>query len=90
MKIMVKNWVASVESLRSAGLAENHDRTPHITTDPTPCLTIGRRQSQSYARASVLQTCTRPVIGRSVIDDSSDYYFLPLINRRGFVSVTPL
>lgn len=32
----------------------------------------GRRQSRSYACVGVLQTCTRPVVGKSVKDGSSD------------------
>ncbi|GFV69026.1 hypothetical protein TNCV_1999921 [Trichonephila clavipes] len=49
---------------------ENPDKAAHFKTDPLPCLSVGRRQSRSLTCECVLQTCTRPVVGK---DDSSDH-----------------
>lgn len=45
---------------------------PHTITEPPPCLTVGRRHSFLYASSGERQTYTRPVVGKSVNDDSSD------------------
>ncbi|GFX54287.1 hypothetical protein TNCV_3823861 [Trichonephila clavipes] len=55
------------------GPAENHDTTVHIRTDLPPCIAVGRRQSRPYACVGVLQTSTRPNVGKNVKDDSSDH-----------------
>ncbi|GFW54474.1 hypothetical protein TNCV_1608381 [Trichonephila clavipes] len=56
--------------------------------DPPPCFAVGRRQSRSYAFASVGQRCTHPVAGKSVLERFiGPYYFLPIINLPGFVNV---
>ncbi|GFU88923.1 hypothetical protein TNCV_4445981 [Trichonephila clavipes] len=41
------------------GLAENTHSAVHIITDPPSCLTVGRRQSRSYACPGALQTGAR-------------------------------
>ncbi|GFS84031.1 hypothetical protein TNCV_2364381 [Trichonephila clavipes] len=52
----------------------DHDMASHVTKDPPPCLTIGRKQSsRSYASAGIIQTCTHPVVGKIEEDDSSDH-----------------
>ncbi|GFV19366.1 hypothetical protein TNCV_3662991 [Trichonephila clavipes] len=55
------------------GTAESHDTAARIMKDQPPYLTVGRRQSQSYVWAGVLQTCIRPIVGKRVKDDSSDH-----------------
>ncbi|GFV56641.1 hypothetical protein TNCV_951531 [Trichonephila clavipes] len=63
--------------------AENQDMAAHIMADPSPCFTIGRRQSLSYAYANVLQLCTHPVVKKSEKDDSSNHisFFLLSIDQ---------
>ncbi|GFW64257.1 hypothetical protein TNCV_2415081 [Trichonephila clavipes] len=70
--------------------AKNHNMTVHIMTDPFPCLTVGMRQSRSYACTDVLQMCTRHVVGKRGKDDSSDYTFFNLSIDQVFLGVTPL
>ncbi|GFU77243.1 hypothetical protein TNCV_4126201 [Trichonephila clavipes] len=57
-----------------------YDTATHIMKNPPPWLIVGRGQSRSYACAGVLQTCTLPIEGKSVKEDSSDhitiYHFL--------------
>ncbi|GFV88075.1 hypothetical protein TNCV_3242251 [Trichonephila clavipes] len=55
------------------GSVQNHNTIAYIRTDPTPCLTVGRRQPRSYACTGVLQTSTCPVEGENAKDNSSDY-----------------
>ncbi|GFX51848.1 hypothetical protein TNCV_5015501 [Trichonephila clavipes] len=48
-------------------------------TDTSPCSKVGKSQSRSYACTGVLQTCTRPVVGKKVKDETSDHVtFFPL------------
>ncbi|GFV68481.1 putative transposable element [Trichonephila clavipes] len=58
--------------------AENHDTAAHIMTDPPTCLTSGWRQSQPYACEGVLQTCTRPLVGKSITIRFNTLWFLSL------------
>ncbi|GFV44619.1 hypothetical protein TNCV_3365301 [Trichonephila clavipes] len=79
---------------RSGGQSEGYNwcsRKPrhgcaHMT-DLYPCLIVGMRQSRLLACAGVVQTCTHPVVGKSAKDDFKVEvgYFLPPINRPGFV-----
>ncbi|GFS79183.1 hypothetical protein TNCV_4408771 [Trichonephila clavipes] len=54
------NWTLPFRT--SIGPAENPDTAAHIITDPSSCLTAGRRQSQPDACVGVLEACTRHVV----------------------------
>ncbi|GFY32797.1 hypothetical protein TNCV_4639031 [Trichonephila clavipes] len=56
------------------GPAENHDMTAHIMTGTHPCLIVVRSSSRSYTCEVVLQAFTRPVLSKSVKDDSIDHF----------------
>ncbi|GFU06794.1 RNase H domain-containing protein [Trichonephila clavipes] len=56
--------------------------------NPPPCLTVGRRQSRSYACAGVVHPpCCREKCEKRFV---GAYYFFPFIIRPGFESETPL
>ncbi|GFW19905.1 hypothetical protein TNCV_3562081 [Trichonephila clavipes] len=54
-------------SLRvTVGPTENPNMDAYIMKNPSPYLTFGRKLLRSYAWAGVLQTCTRPVVEKTV------------------------
>ncbi|GFV36696.1 hypothetical protein TNCV_1033721 [Trichonephila clavipes] len=71
-KISLYFFLEILPFIVTIGLAERHDAAAHIMTDRPTCLTTRRKYSRPYACADVLQTCTHPVIGKSVKDDWSD------------------
>ncbi|GFY11414.1 transposable element Tcb2 transposase [Trichonephila clavipes] len=48
------------------GPTESHNVAAHIMVDPPTCLIVESRQSRSYACEGVLQTCTHPVVRKTL------------------------
>ncbi|GFT83585.1 hypothetical protein TNCV_4866431 [Trichonephila clavipes] len=63
--------------------AENHVMAVHIVSNVPPFLTVGKRQSRSCTGASVLQTGTGLVLGRSVKDSSDPIAFFHKLFDQG-------
>src|SRR5262245_10970322 len=71
-KMFLQSSLYMVPSMKTRSPTPPEEKQAHTTTDPPPCLTVGRTQSSLYSSWGFLYTRARPSDRNSLKLDSSE------------------